>query len=126
MNKKSTIFIFKASLFVSLSACGGPGQLLSQTPVDTIEANRPYEKLAACVFERLNHQQGSGVHKADLPTENMIRITLESGSTKFWELTFYRVGANQTRIEIFAAQTMWGPFPIDQAMPEVRACISAQ
>lgn len=109
-----------------LSACGGArsDEPLGQTPVSVLQSAKPYDVVAACSFGRLNTQQGSAVHKADLPTEGKIIVSIDTGPVKYFEATFRRVSGNQTAIDITSARTMWGPFPVEKMIAEVRACSS--
>lgn len=109
-----------------LSACGGGRQdeILGQTPITVLQSAKPYDLVAACSFERLNAQQGSAVHKADLPTDGKIVVSIDTGAVKYFEATFERVSGNQTTIDITSARTMWGPFPAEKVIEEVRACAS--
>jgi hypothetical protein len=105
-----------------LLGCGTQGQMLGQAPVTTFRSAKPYEIVATCSFERLNAQQGSAVHKADLPTEGKSLVSIDTGSVKYFEAIFQGTSQNQTTIEITSAQTMWGPFPVEKMIAEVKAC----
>jgi hypothetical protein len=98
--------------------------MLSQTPVTVLQSAKPYDIVAACSFERLNAQQGSAVHKADLPTDGKIVVSIDTGAVKYFEATFKRVSGNQTAIDITSTRTMWGPFPAEKMIAEVRDCAS--
>jgi hypothetical protein len=114
-------FIITLSLLTT--DCGGKGQLLGQTPVNTMTSDKPYEQVAACAFERLNAQQGSGVHKADLPTEGKSIVSIDTGATKILEVTFLREDKKRTRINVTSEQTMWGPYPVEKMSAEIRECL---
>lgn len=73
---------------------------------ETIAAD--YRKLADCVYARLTSEVGPGVNKADTPTQNSARISLESGGVRYWELLIFSAGPNRSRIEFTPSRNMWG------------------
>ena len=113
-----------ATLLLSCCGDGRPDDMLGQNPVSLLQPAKPYDIVAACSFERLNAQQGSAVHKADLPTDDKIVVSIDTGGVKYFEATFKRVSGNQTIIDITSARTMWGPFPAEKMIAEVRDCAS--
>lgn len=115
---KTAVFM---ALFV-LAGCSGKEGVMSQQPVQTLTIKGDYQKKAACVFNKVREQEYTGAHKTDLPTEGQIIVSLEAGYSKYWELTFSSAGAEGTRVQVSAAQTLVGPFPTKAAIEAVRSC----
>jgi hypothetical protein len=72
-------------LVLTLACPGAPAaaqDLLEQVPTDSVVVRGTYSVLASCVFARLDE---TGLKKTDL--QNEIRLTLEPGATRYWQLT---------------------------------------
>jgi hypothetical protein len=91
--------------------------LLEQVPTDSVVVRGTYSVLASCVFARLDE---TGLKKTDL--QNEIRLTLEPGATRYWQLTLTPADRGYTHVSLTRAQTIFGPHPAPKVMPAVQAC----
>jgi hypothetical protein len=97
-----------------------PSALLSQVPVENVTLSGQFGTMANCAYMRLDKAAGTGIKKIDLQGE--VRLALESGGVRYWELTFSQAGAKQTAVAFTQAQTIWGPLGAGEIMPIVRGC----
>jgi hypothetical protein len=81
-----------------------------------------YRRLSTCTYLSLDKTAGAGIKKVDLPEVQTVRLALESGGVRHWELVFKDAGGGRTHVALSRAQTMWGPIGADDIMPELRAC----
>ena len=119
------IRIVAAVLVVACAGCSGPraaGELMSQTPVHSETFAADYQRLASCSHTRLDQIDGVGLKKVDLPTESTVRIAMEAGTARHWELTFVGQGRSRTRVEMTALQTMTGAHSPAYVFQQVKAC----
>jgi hypothetical protein len=91
--------------------------LLDLVPTDSVVVHGAYSVLASCIYVRLDE---TGLKKADLQSE--VRLTLESGATRYWQLTLAPERPGFTRAILARAQTIFGPHPAPKVMPAVAAC----
>jgi hypothetical protein len=113
----------RAAIYVVLAlACPASApavaqSLLEQVPTDSVVVRGTYSVLASCIFARLDE---TGLKKTDL--QNEIRLTLEPGATRYWQLTLTPADHGNTRASLTRAQTIFGPHPAPRVMPAVQAC----
>ena len=91
--------------------------LLDQVPTDTMTLRGDYRALATCAYKSLDQ---TGIKIAELPGE--VRVMLESGAVRYWQLVFRPAGTAQTRVELSEVQTMWGPQRATGVREAVRSC----
>jgi hypothetical protein len=116
------VFIACCSVFV-FGCAGKPGEMLGPVPTKSEKFKADYAKLAECSLMGINAALGPGTMKTDLPNAGTIKLTLVSGGVQYYEATFIRIDANETKVEITAAQTMWGPFPVtDKVYAAIATC----
>jgi hypothetical protein len=80
--------------------------------------------IASCAFASLEKAYGTAIRKADLPSEQEVRITYEGGSLVVWKVTFRGSGPVYTEYRISAAKSVFGNsgnLPSD-VTPTVTAC----
>lgn len=116
---------------IVLGGCGAnygktsaSGEVLSLTPVGSETFAGDYQRLADCVYGRL---ETAGIRKADFPSTRSVKITMDSGAVRYWELVFASAGPNRTKTDFAVVQTMWGADTLStrDVMPAVRACAGA-
>ena len=113
---RSAIYLILA--LACLAAAPATAQdLLEQVPTDSVVVRGTYSTLASCIFGKLDE---TGLKKTDL--QNEIRLTLESGATRYWQLTLMPADRGYTRASLTRAQTIFGPHPAPRVMPAVQAC----
>jgi len=94
--------------------------LLDQVPVASTTLRGAFASLASCAYEKLDATEGAGIKKIDLPNE--IRLALESGGVRYWQLIFRPAGNGTTRVDFTQAETIWGPLGGKNIMPTVASC----
>jgi hypothetical protein len=94
--------------------------LLDIVHTQTITLPMEYHRLADCAYIALDKFVGAGLKKVDLPGYS--QLALESGGTRYWELTMTGTGPAMTRVELGQAQTLFGPMPAKDVMSTVESC----
>jgi hypothetical protein len=113
---RAAIYLVMA-LACSAGAPAAAQDLLEQVPTDSVVVRGTYSVLANCIYGRLDE---TGLKKADL--QNEIRLTLESGATRYWQLTLAPERPGFTRASLTRVQTIFGPMRAPKVMPAVQAC----
>ena len=112
---------FAAVAACALSGCAGDREILSQVPQNKGAAPVEYQALAACVAARLDQP---GLIKNDFPTEHRIRLSVDSGGVRYFEIDLRGVGPSATEWSVSVPNTLWGPFAgaADKATTAIGAC----
>lgn len=102
---------------LALAGCATTADHVETLPID-------YRRLSDCVYARLAPEIGPGFAKADVPTQGLSRISLESSGVRYWELVISASGPRQSRAEFNPGRNMWGSDAGGAATiwPAVRAC----
>lgn len=118
--------ILRGSIVVAglLAGCpaGTPSaaaQLLDQVPIESATVNMDFQKLAACVYDKLD---GPGLKKADFP--NRVILALDGSGVRYWQLSIESLGQNRSSVKLSTVRTIWGPdrSASKNVMPSVAAC----
>ncbi|MBX3519952.1 MAG: hypothetical protein KF835_08015 [Xanthobacteraceae bacterium] len=88
---------------------------------DQFVLNGNYRGIADCTFGKIRMAQAAGLKQSVVPNEQKILVTLESGSTQHWEMTFTPAGATATNVAISGSLSA-GPYPADKALQTARSC----
>jgi hypothetical protein len=97
--------------------------MLGPVPTKSATFKGNYAKLAECSIVGINNSLGPGTTKTDLPNAGIVKLALVSGGVQYFEATFTRQPPDNTLVEITAAQTMWGPFPVtEKVFAQISAC----
>ena len=116
--KKRFLTPLVLSLAALVSACAGGSGLLSGG--DNVVVNGPYRGIADCTFGKIRMAQPTGLTQSIVPNEQKILLTLEVGSSRYWEMTFTPAGGS-TNVSI-SASIGSGPYPADKAIQAARSC----
>jgi len=101
--------------------CAGHQELLSQVPQKFGTAAVDYQALAACVAARLDQP---GLIKSDFPTQRRIRLSVDSGGVRYFEIEFRGTAPKSTDWSVSVVNTIWGAFPglAEKATTAINVC----
>lgn len=119
LNTKHVCTLSSLALAAVVSACAG-GSGLSGAG-ENVVVSGPYRGIADCTFGKIRMAQAAGLKQSVVPNEQKILLTLESGSTQHWEMTFTPAGATATNVAISGSLSA-GPYPADKALQTARSC----
>jgi hypothetical protein len=110
-----------SSLAIALlvSACAGGNAFLSGAN-ESIVVNGNHRGIADCTFGKIRMAQAKGLKQSFVPGEQKILLTLETGGSRHWEMTFTPAGG-ATNVSISASSSA-GPYPADRALQTARSC----
>lgn len=120
MPKLFPVILLFAQISFFLSSCG----TLPNDPALSGTFLAPYDRLGACVFERVTAAQGiAHTTYSDLRATGRVLIRNFSQEVAIWEAAFIRVRDNETLLEVRARSTIWGrDYWGRELLPIVRAC----
>lgn len=106
---------------LALAGCGAGTQGLSQVPQQSGTSRADYQVLAACAARKLD---ATGVSKSDMLSERLIRLSLDSGGVRYWEVMFRARADRGTDWTASTPNTMWGAFrgPTDEVVAAITGC----
>jgi hypothetical protein len=109
-----------SSLAVSVlvSACAGGSGFLSGGESFVVNGN--FRGIADCTFGKIRMAQATGLRQSVVSGEQKILVTLETGGSQNWEMTFTPAGG-ATNVSISASLSS-GPYPADKAAQTARSC----
>ncbi len=102
-----------------VSACASGSSFLSG-PGESFAVNGNYRGVADCTFGKIRMGQAAGLKQSVVPGEQKILLTLEIGSSRYWEMTFTPSGG-ATNVSISTSISS-GPYPAERAMQTARSC----
>jgi hypothetical protein len=101
-----------------ISACAGGSGFLSGG--DSFVVNGNFRGIADCTFGKIRMAQATGLTQSVVPGEQKILVTLATGGSQNWEMTFTPAGG-ATNVSISASLSS-GPYPADKAAQAARSC----
>lgn len=107
------------AISVLVSACAGGSGLLSGAG-ETVVVNGNFRGIADCTFGKIRMAQATGLKQSVVPNEQKVLVTLETGGSRNWEMTFTPAGGS-TNVSISTGLSS-GPYPAERAMQTARSC----
>lgn len=106
-------------LALALDACTS----FQGPPVAESVFKAPYDRLGACVYERVSSGGIVGLSYVDLRASNTIVISSMNQSVAVWEARFTVEGSGATRVGVRSMPTAYGPdYYARQIFDHARAC----
>ncbi len=87
---------------------------------ESIVVNGPLRGVADCTFGKIRMGQPTGLTQSVVPGEQKILLTLATGGSQHWEMTFTPAGGS-TNVSISTSLSS-GPYPAEKAIQAARGC----